>query len=119
MPTRPLRMCTRPGCREFTPGVYCSSHQQRRAQAYEQQRGTASARGYGARWRKYRQRYLIEHPWCVSCNGLANVVDHVKPHVGDVKLMWDPKNHQAMCSSCHSRKTARVDGGFGNAPRGR
>jgi 5-methylcytosine-specific restriction protein A len=41
---------------------------------------------------------------------VADVVDHVQPHRGDVGLFLDPGNLAAMCSSCHSRKTAREVG---------
>lgn len=79
-----------------------------------------SANPYLSReWRTFRKGYLAAHPRCVCtacpthrppCNRIANTVDHVIPaRVGGVKLF------QAMCASCHSRKTATYDGGFGNA----
>jgi 5-methylcytosine-specific restriction protein A len=45
------------------------------------------------------------------------VVDHIKPHRGDMTLFWDPNNHQPACDECHNIKTAREDGAFGNKPR--
>ncbi|WP_144469068.1 HNH endonuclease signature motif containing protein, partial [Bacillus pumilus] len=36
------------------------------------------------------------------------------PHKGDKKLFWDSSNWQPLCASCHNRKTAKEDGGFGN-----
>lgn len=67
---------------------------------------TAAQRGYGARWQRYRARYLREHPWCVMCLErkryvAATVVDHIKPHRGDMKLFWKPANHQPLCKACH------------------
>lgn len=44
----------------------------------------------------------------------ASVVDHIVPHRGDANLFWDQSNWQAMSKSCHDRKTARENGGFGN-----
>nr|DAE96978.1 MAG TPA: HNH endonuclease [Caudoviricetes sp.] len=44
----------------------------------------------------------------------ATEVDHIIPHRGDQKLFWDMSNWQALCHNCHSAKTAREDGGFGN-----
>ncbi|AFR18473.1 HNH endonuclease [Burkholderia pseudomallei] len=44
----------------------------------------------------------------------ASVVDHIVPHRGDAHLFWDQSNWQAMSKSCHDRKTARENGGFGN-----
>lgn len=76
---------------------------------------------YGARWQRYRLTFLAEHPLC-ECGDcrkynrlwVATVVDHVIPHRGNLGLFWDPENHQAMAKTCHDRKTAREDGGFGN-----
>jgi 5-methylcytosine-specific restriction protein A len=39
----------------------------------------------------------------------ATVVDHVKPHRGDEKLMWDENNYQALCKPCHDKKTWTED----------
>jgi len=47
----------------------------------------------------------------------ATHVDHVLAHRGDEGLRLDPNNLQALCHSCHSRKTASLDGGFGNEPK--
>ncbi|ELK38933.1 HNH endonuclease, partial [Brevibacillus agri BAB-2500] len=44
----------------------------------------------------------------------ATVVDHIVPHKGDMRKFWDRMNWQALCASCHSKKTAKEDGGFGN-----
>ncbi len=73
-------------------------------------RGGADARGYDARWRIARKRYLSQHPLCVEClkeNKLtpATVVDHIVPHRGDQKLFWDESNWQPLCKDCHDRKT--------------
>lgn len=43
----------------------------------------------------------------------AEVVDHIIPHRGDMKLFWQRSNWQAMSKSCHDAKTAKEDGGFG------
>ncbi|PAU94052.1 HNH endonuclease, partial [Paracoccus salipaludis] len=43
-----------------------------------------------------------------------NTVDHVVPHRGDPERFWDQDGWQPLCASCHSRKTAAEDGGFGN-----
>ncbi|TIX74642.1 MAG: HNH endonuclease, partial [Mesorhizobium sp.] len=32
----------------------------------------------------------------------ANVVDHVKPHRGDMRLFWSRSNWQPLCTPCHS-----------------
>lgn len=40
-------------------------------------------------------------------------VDHIVAVNGPADpLFWDRKNHQGLCESCHSYKTATQDGGF-------
>ena len=74
------------------------------------------------RWRRERLVFLKKHPLCCECErdgiiSAAAVVDHVDPHRGDETVFWDDTRWQALCTSCHSRKTAARDGGFGNARR--
>ena len=76
-------------------------------------------RPYGAKWRTAREVFLSSHKLCVICaksdkRVTATVVDHIKPHKGNDKLFWSRRNWQALCASCHNRKTASQDGGFGN-----
>ncbi|MGL6245691.1 HNH endonuclease [Pseudomonas sp.] len=77
-------------------------------------RQSAARRGYNRRWQAYRERYLQEHPLCVMHQQLgriveATVVDHIVPHKGDHKLFWDPKNHQALCKTCHDSHKQRLE----------
>jgi 5-methylcytosine-specific restriction protein A len=83
-------------------------------------RGTAHQRGYSSAWRKARARFLREHPVCVMCPPAApphaaTDVDHKIPHGGNQTLFWDETNWQPGCHAAHSAKTARENGGFGNA----
>jgi len=55
-------------------------------------------------------------PLCCGCGAEATDVDHMMPHRGDPGLMYANENVQSLCHECHSRKTAREDGGFGRAP---
>ncbi|WP_244116465.1 HNH endonuclease [Burkholderia gladioli] len=62
---------------------------------------------------------MRENPLCVACREVnlivpATDVDHIVPHRGDQKLFWNRSNWQALCHSCHARKTAREDGGYSN-----
>uniref|UniRef100_A0AAU8BVA2 HNH endonuclease n=1 Tax=Xanthomonas phage MK21 TaxID=3148942 RepID=A0AAU8BVA2_9CAUD len=72
---------------------------------------TAASRGYDARWREYRQRYLMQHPLCVYCERegrttAATVVDHILPHKGDMALFWKLDNHQSLCAWHHNSTKA-------------
>ena len=80
-------------------------------------RGSASSRGYTAQWAKARAAFLRRNPVCRHCREQgrlteASQVDHIKAHHGDQTLFWDERNWQALCASCHSRKTVAHDGGF-------
>ena len=78
-----------------------------------------------AQWKNLRTLVLARDPICMMllpngevCNRPATVADHIKPHHGDHFLFSDLSNLRGVCKSCHDRKTATLDGGFGNAPSG-
>lgn len=74
-----------------------------------------------ARWLKERAEFLARpaNRWCCcGCGKRADTVDHKHPWKGNLVLFWDQGNWQAMAWRCHSRKTARHDGGFGHVVSG-
>lgn len=108
MPMKSLKPCRHPGCPELTSDMYCTKH----APLY--QRESAHSRGYNSKWRRLSKLYLKAHPLCCECKRQskltpATVVDHIVPHRGNQKLMWDESNWQSLCKRCHDRKTARFD----------
>jgi 5-methylcytosine-specific restriction protein A len=105
MPTRPRLPCTHmsSGCRHLQP---CPVHGRR---------PSGRAAGYNSEWERLSKNYLSMHTRCVDCDERAQVVDHIEPHRGNQVLFWSRSNWQPMCKSCHSKKTASQDGGFGNA----
>jgi 5-methylcytosine-specific restriction protein A len=114
-------ICRRAGCGALldSPG-YCPQHTNSQRRAADAERKTSSERGYGYRWQKARHTYLKNNPLCVGCEKLGMVraateVDHIIPHRGDQALFWDTSNWQGLCKPCHSRKTAREDGGWGRS----
>jgi 5-methylcytosine-specific restriction enzyme A len=77
---------------------------------------TSTQRGYGYRWQQARAAFLARHPLCVMCEQAgrvtaATVVDHVVPHRGDQRLMWDESNWQPLCAPHHSRDKQREEQG--------
>jgi len=121
MPRKPRRPCAVSGCPRFAEvGAYCREH----ARQQERVRGSAARRGYDARWRKIRLQVLKSQPLCADPFGehaergevvLATEVDHIVPLArGGTHAR---KNLQPLCKSCHARKTALEDGGFGR-PQG-
>ncbi len=113
MPIKPLTFCSAPGCSVRVPRGRCPRH----ARAADRRRGTAHERGYDSRWQQARRAYLTEYPFCVDCGRPASVVDHNQPHRGDPALFWVESNWRARCATCHNRKTATRDGGFGRTAR--
>lgn len=123
MPSKPKHPCKYPGCNVLIfSGAYCSAHTQKRERypaGSSERRASAAKRGYGRRWREESKAYLASHPWCEEClrqgrRVPATEVDHRIPHKGDQRLFWARANWQGLCHSCHSIKTAKEDGGFGN-----
>lgn len=87
-------------------------------------KGNTTERGYGVRWARYSKQYRKDNPLCVDCLAMGRLtsvehgghVDHIQAVTGpDDPQFWNPANHASRCISCHSRKTAQEDGGFGNA----
>jgi 5-methylcytosine-specific restriction protein A len=97
MPNAQAKPCSIPTCRHTRP---CPVHGvQPRTRVYNQ-----------GNWRAVSHTYLQAHPFCVHCRAqhritLATCVDHIRDHLGDGVLFWDRDNWQALCASCHSRKT--------------
>lgn len=118
MPVSPPRPCNFPGCRAVTHAARCDVHTKQVRAEVDGRRAKTAERGYGSKWRTARAVFLSAHPLCAECerNGFvtaATVVDHIVPHRGDDKLFWSRSNWQALCASCHSRKTAIEDGRWG------
>ena len=109
MPQRPSRPCGHPLC----PGVAvkhgrCGAHQQ--PGVYEQHRGTSTQRGYGSAWSRFARGYRQRHPLCAACERQGRVtaceqVDHQIPLSVWTGGKYDESNLQALCSTCHARKT--------------
>jgi 5-methylcytosine-specific restriction protein A len=78
-------------------------------------RRTAAERGYDGRWRKERAGFLALNPWCVTlgsgCTLIAELVDHVTPHRGDMGLFWNRSNWQPLCTHCHNVHKQREESG--------
>lgn len=60
-------------------------------------------------WKKARAAQLARMPWCERCWAekrgavTATVVNHRKPHKGDLPLFLDPANHESVCKPHHDR----------------
>ena len=110
MPTKLFPLCQFPGgcqARAIPAGKgRCAQHQQPRLD----RRGSARSRGYDTRWDVARRSFLTHWPLCAACLAAgrttrATVVDHIRPHRGDPERFWDTDNWQALCATCHNKKT--------------
>jgi 5-methylcytosine-specific restriction endonuclease McrA len=103
------RIC---GCGKLVAsGVMCACQIARKAEA-DKRRPSASLRGYDSKWQRESKAYLArpENRLCAcGCGRVANMVDHIIPHRGDMKLFWSRSNWQPLASSpCHnSRKQSQ------------
>jgi 5-methylcytosine-specific restriction protein A len=121
MPSKPLKSCAHFGCPELTHNRYCDKHMKiredkdkERRSRYDKNRPNHHHLYHSKRWRDSRLLFLRDNPLCIECEKPANMVDHIKPHLGNYQLFWDRSNWQPMCASCHAIKTCKEDGGFGN-----
>lgn len=114
MAGKPTRLCNRTGCRGLVQNGICSVCGT--SGKVKEFRPGPRQRGYTKRWERYSRRYRRRNPLCVVClaaarttsvEGKNGVTDHIIPHRGDMKLFWDPNNHQSLCKPCHDRKTGR------------
>jgi 5-methylcytosine-specific restriction enzyme A len=112
---RALHVCPEPGCVELVKAGsrYCVRHT--RLSRPEDVRKSSHRRGYDRTWRRVRDAFLDAHPDCVECGAAATEVDHALALKDGGTHDWD--NLRSVCKRCHSRKTAKVDGAFGNVRR--
>lgn len=120
MSVAPYRPCPHPRCGVLTRGGLCTVHK----------RASTQRRQYPASWASYSRAFLAEHAHCGDrdasaprttdsrCAALglhvrATQTDHIDPIGGDLSRLFDRANLQALCTSCHSRKTATTRGAYG------
>lgn len=102
------RPCAKALCPELTHDQFCGQHRRERASRYEQERGSASSRGYGQTWRYVRKGYMRKVGWrCEQCGGRP--FDTSKLHLHHIDgnptgpKRYDHDNLQALCEGCHQK----------------
>ena len=101
-------------------------HQPRKQTQGRIRRDSASARGYGNRWRQTASTFVRAYPFCVLClcrgrvnegarnnpspRGRSLHCDHITPHYGDRRLLFDQANLQTLCATpCHATTKRRIE----------
>jgi 5-methylcytosine-specific restriction endonuclease McrA len=103
---RPMQYCAQPGCSQLVTRGRCATHAVRT---------NAITRRwyYTVRWTRLRHHVLHEAAYtCAHCGHVQYDldIDHIRPHHGDHTLFWDRRNLQALCPSCHTRKSRQEMG---------
>lgn len=114
MEYKPKRPCSYPNCAELVEAgeKYCKLHKPLNKRTYDDNRPSASARGYDKKWEKVRKMFLKEHPLCEDClrYGVytpAQEVHHIEKVKDRPDRRLDPTNLMALCKACHNRRTAK------------
>lgn len=108
MPYKAARACSVPGCPNLVRGKdsRCEKHQKEYEARQDASRGSASDRGYDARWQRIRAKFLRDNPYCEKCGKPATVAHHIiRRRNGGPD---SPRNLMALCASCHSRLHAKA-----------
>jgi len=106
MPLAPLRLCSRPSCRNLQP---CAVHRYDARRAQDERRGSSAARGYDGRWQRWRKMILAEDPLCFYCQARGRIVasttvDHKTP-----KARGGTDDRDNLCGACFTCNSAKRD----------
>jgi 5-methylcytosine-specific restriction protein A len=111
MPKKPKHPCAYGSCPKLTDRRYCPEHERLKNHNYEKYgRDKDSKRRYGRAWKRIRNKYAAEHPFCELCYERGVLVPTEEIHH---KLplseggTHDQSNLIALCKSCHSQIHAK------------
>lgn len=118
MPSKPKKPCAYPGCPNLTDGRYCPEHQQKVNSNYEKYgRDKSTKKRYGRAWKRIRDKYAVEHPFCELCFERGIIVPTEEIH--HKKPLSEGGTHDrinliVLCKSCHSTIHAKRGDYWGN-----
>ena len=68
MPRKPKHPCSYPGCPKLTDKRFCEEHEKLSNSNYEKYgRDKSTKKRYGRAWKRIRDKYAAEHPFCEMC----------------------------------------------------
>ena len=107
MPKKPKRPCSFPGCPNLTDGRFCEEPEKLENKRYEKyDRDPAVRRRYGRAWKRIRDSYASEHPFCEQCYKQGKLVPVEQVH--HIKPLAEGGTHErsnliSLCASCHAK----------------
>ena len=107
VPNKPKRPCSYPGCPKLTHGRFCEEHAKKEAKRYEKyERDPAVRRRYGRAWKRIRDSYASEHPFCERCYKEGKLIPVEQVH--HIKPLAEGGTHErsnliSLCASCHAK----------------
>ena len=111
MPRKPKKPCSYPGCSKLTDGRFCDEHEKLMNKEYEKYgRDPQTRRRYGRAWKRIRDSYAKEHPFCEECMKEGKLVPMEQVH--HILPLAEGGTHArsnlvSLCTSCHSRIHAK------------
>jgi 5-methylcytosine-specific restriction enzyme A len=120
MPSKPLKPCSKVGCRELSTTKYCTNHTVQHTydrssndKQYDKTKRNQKSKAFykSIEWQKVRtaalirDRYLCQH--CLKKKQItkAYIVDHITPVLVDWEQRLNINNLQSLCNPCHNSKT--------------
>ena len=107
MPRKPKHPCAYPGCPELTDRRYCEKHQKLNNKQYERYgRDPNTKKRYGRAWKRIRDSYASEHPFCERCYKEGKLIPVEQVH--HIKPLAEGGTHErsnliSLCASCHAK----------------
>lgn len=111
MPRKPKHPCSYPNCPKLTDSRFCEEHTKLMNHNYERyERSPQTKKRYGRAWKRIRDKYVSQHPFCEMCYKEGKIVMteevHHKKKLSDGGT-HDTENLIALCKSCHARIHAK------------
>ena len=107
MPKAPKKPCGYPNCPNLTYNRYCEMHEKLVNREYEKYGRDADVhRRYGRAWKRIRDKYVSEHPFCELCFEKGMLVPTREVH--HKRPLSEGGTHErdnliALCKSCHAK----------------
>lgn len=111
MATKPKTLC-RACRRNTTRDGLCEACKAKGEGKRRDERQGSTARGYDARWQRFRLWYLRDNPLCQDCKEQdritpATEIHHKQRLAKNPELKYLSENLVPLCHRCHSVRTAR------------